>query len=221
LPAEVAVPDNRTLRQAYLDEIAPASLVGRQIKFGKDGRFVTADDSEPIGDDVDFVALPDQTLIGYMRFNGEGESPDRRMGLLYDGYIMPPRATLGDTDVSQWEIGLDGKPADPWQHFIYLVLQRGDTGELFTYTTSSVTGRRAIGNLLRHYDRLQRTHPDMYPCVRLKTGGFNHRDDRVAGSTCRCSPSSGARRRTARPSPTHRRRRTLTTQSRSKGRSRK
>ena len=114
-----------------------------------------------------------------MRFNGEGEPPDRRMGLLYDGYIMPPRATLGDTDVSQWEIGLDGKPADPWQHFIYLVLQRGDTGELFTYTTSSVTGRRAIGNLLRHYDRLQRTHPDMYPCVRLKTGGFNHRDDRV------------------------------------------
>ena len=135
-PADVAVPDNRTLRQAYLDEIAPASLVGRQIKFGKDGCFVTADDSEPIGDDVDFVALPDQTLIGYMRFNGEGEPPDRRMGLLYDGYIMPPRATLGDTDVSQWEIGLDGKPADPWQHFIYLVLQRGDTGELFTYTTS-------------------------------------------------------------------------------------
>ena len=42
-----------------------------------------------------------------------------------------------------------------------------------------MTGRRAIGNLLRHYDRLQRTHPDMYPCVRLKTGGFNHRDDRV------------------------------------------
>lgn len=175
----VAVPDTRTPQQTYLDEIAPASLVGRQIKFGKDGRFVTADDSEPIGEDVDFVALPDQTLIGYMQFNGEGEPPDRRMGLLYDGYIMPPRATLGDTDVSQWEIGLDGKPADPWQHFIYLVLQRGDTGELFTYTTSSVTGRRAIGNLLRHYDRLQRTHPDMYPCVRLKTGGFNHRDDRV------------------------------------------
>ena len=46
-------------------------------------------------------------------------------------------------------------------------------------TTSSVTGRRAVGNLLRHYDRLQKTHPDMYPVVRLKVGGFNHRDPRV------------------------------------------
>jgi len=36
-----------------------------------------------------------------------------------------------------------------------------------------------VGNLLRHYDRLTKTHPDMYPVVRLKAGGFNHRDERV------------------------------------------
>src|SRR5262245_16316182 len=56
---------------------------------------------------------------------------------------------------------------DPWQHHIYLVLQNGATGELFTFATSTDTGRRAAGNLLRHYDRLTRTHPDMYPVVRL------------------------------------------------------
>jgi hypothetical protein len=125
------------------------------------------------------VALADQTLIGYIKFDGDGAPPDRRMGLLYDGFTPPARETLGDLDVAKWELGLDGKPADPWQHFIYLVLQRADTGELFTYTTSSITGRRAVGNLLRHYDRLQKTHPDMYPIIRLKTGGFQHRDDRV------------------------------------------
>ena len=103
---------------------------------------------------------------------------------------MPDRDTLGDPDPSKWEMGLDGKPADPWRHFIYLVLQRGDTAELFTYTTCSVTGRRAIGNLLRHYDRMQRTHPDMYPVVRLKVGGFNHRDERVGWVA-----SAGVRRR--------------------------
>ena len=43
----------------------------------------------------------------------------------------------------------------------------------------SITGRRAIGNLLRHYDRLVKTHPDFYPVIRLKVGGFQHRDDRV------------------------------------------
>ena len=146
----------------------------------------------------------DQTLIGYMQFNGEGEPPDRRMGLLYDGYIMPPRATLGDTDVSQWEIGLDGKPADPWQHFIYLVLQRGDTGELFTYTTSSVTGRRAIGNLLRHYDRHAADASRHYPVVRLKISGSTISDERVGWVTRpvfavvgQCAP------RTARRHPQH------------------
>ena len=101
------------------------------------------------------------------------------MGLLYDGYVMPRRGSLGDTDPAKWELGLDGKPQDPFQHHVYLVLQRGDTQELFTYVTGSLTGRRAVGNLCRHYDRLQRSHPGMYPVIRLKVGGFNHRDERV------------------------------------------
>lgn len=178
----VAVPDNRTEVQRYIDEIAPASIVGRMIKFSKDGKFVTHDDGEAIGDDVDFVALVDQTLIGWIKFNGEGEPPDRVMGLLYEGFEMPARGTLSGLDQSKWEMGLDGKPADPWQHHVYLVLQRGDeTQEMFTFVTSSVTGRRAIGNLIRHYDRMQKTPAtaDTYPIVRLKIGGFQHRDDRV------------------------------------------
>jgi hypothetical protein len=178
-PTSVAVPDSRNDVQRYLDEIAPASIVGRLIKFSKDGKVITNDDGESIGDDVDFIALCDQTLIGYVKFNGEGMPPDRHMGLLYDGFVMPARETLDDTDVAKWEIGLDGKPSDPWQHHVYLVLQRGDTTELFTYAASSLTGRRAIGHLLRHYDRLQKTHADMFPVIRLKVGGFQHRDERV------------------------------------------
>ena len=76
-------------------------------------------------------------------------------------------------------MGLDGKPADPWQHHMYLVLQQADTRELFTFVTSSTTGRRAVGNLLRHYDRLRRSNADEVPVVRLRTGGFKHKDDRV------------------------------------------
>jgi hypothetical protein len=174
-----AVPDKRTPVQSYLDEIAPASIVGRMVKFGKDGTFVTSDDGETIADTIDFVVLADQTLIGFIKFNGEGTPPDRHMGLLYDGWRMPERSTLGDTDVTQWENGLDGKPADPWQHHVYLVLQCVETSELFTFVTSSITGRRAVGNLLRHYDRMVRTNPDEFPVVRLKIGGFQHRDDRV------------------------------------------
>jgi hypothetical protein len=36
----------------------------------------------------------------------------------------------------------------------------------------SKTGRRAVGNLLKHYDRLQVTTPGSYPVVRLKPGGY-------------------------------------------------
>jgi hypothetical protein len=184
LPAkkETAVParlETRTPVQTYLDEIAPASIVGRMIKFSKDGKFVTADDDATIDDEVNFAALCDQTLIGFLKFNGQGEPPDRHMGLLYDGWIMPPRESLGDVDKSKWEIGLSGQPQDPWQHHVYLVLQNVETQELFTYVTSSQTGRRAIGNLLRHYDRVAKTDSSFYPLVRLKVGGFNHRDERV------------------------------------------
>jgi len=175
----VAIPDNRTSVQQYLDEISPATIAGHMVKFNKDGKFVRTDNDDVIDDETDFIAMPDQTLIGWIKFNGEGQPPDRVMGLLYDGFVMPARDTLSDTDQSKWELGLDGRPQDPWQHHVYLVLQHADTKELFTFVTSSITGRKAIGNLLRHYDRTQRGGDDSYPIVRLKVGGFQHRDARV------------------------------------------
>ena len=36
-PTAVAIPDIRTASQAWADEVAPASIVGRLIKFTKDG----------------------------------------------------------------------------------------------------------------------------------------------------------------------------------------
>jgi hypothetical protein len=177
--AAIAAPDTRAAAEKYLDEVAPASIVGRMVKFNKEAQFVTRDDGEPIAKDAEFVALCDQTLIGWVRFNDAGTPPDRVMGLWYDNFAMPPRKTLGDLDQAAWELGLDGKPADPWQHHQYLVLQRAGTAELFTFVTSTETGRRAVGNLLRHFRRMERTMPGELPVVRLTVGGFNHRDPRV------------------------------------------
>jgi hypothetical protein len=101
------------------------------------------------------------------------------MGVLYDGFVMPPRESLDDLNPADWPLGLSGGPEDPWQHQICLVLQTPGTHELFTFATTSKTGRRAIGNLLRHYDRMRKRDADHYPVVRLKTSGFNHRDERI------------------------------------------
>jgi hypothetical protein len=174
----VAVPDTRSNHDRYLDEVAPTGVVGRMIKFSKEGEFITPDDGATISEEVDFIALCDQTQIGWIKFKDDAP-PDRVMGLLYDGFAMPPRESLGDLDQSKWPQGLSGLPDDPWKHQMNLVLQDVNTGALFTFSTTSKTGRRAVGNLLRHNDRLQRTHPDMYPVVRLKKGGFHHKDDRV------------------------------------------
>jgi hypothetical protein len=174
-----AVPDNRNLVQSYLDEVAPVSIVGRMMKFNhKQSNFITTDDEAAIPEDATFIALCDQTMIGWVKFN-ENSPPDRVMGVLYDGFRMPRREELGDTDPSLWATGLDGKPADPWQHHQYLVLQNTATAELFTFVTSSATGRRAVGNLLHHFNRMMRTNGDELPVVKLKVGGFNHKDDRI------------------------------------------
>jgi hypothetical protein len=173
----IATPDARTAIQRWQDDNAPMATVGSRLKFAK-GQYVSEDDSL-IGDDIDFIALVDQMMVGHRRFRGPGEPPDQVIGNPYDGFIAPPRESLGDNDPAQWELGLDGKPVDPWQPTAFVVLQRVDNGEMFTFTTSSVTGRKAVGNLSRHYDRLQKTNPDTYPVVRLKVSGFQHRDQRV------------------------------------------
>ena len=148
--------DNRSAQERYIDEVAPSTIAGQMVKFSKEGKFIISETEEEIGPDQDFVALCDEVLIGYVRFNGEGEPPDRHQGLLYQGFTLPPRGSLGDMDQSQWSLGLDGLPADPWQHQICLVLQDPRSLALYTFVTSSITGRRAVGNLLRHFDRMRR-----------------------------------------------------------------
>ena len=165
-------------RAQYLDEIAPPSLAGRLLKFTREGSFAFADTGEEVSPDEDFVALLGETVVAYIKFH-DGEPPERIGGLLYEGFVLPPRETLGDNDPAKWPIGLSGRPEDPWRHQILIVLKRPSTLELVTFATASKTGRRAIGNLLRHYDRTQRTDPGACPVIRLRPSGFNHTDPRI------------------------------------------
>ena len=178
VPAPVT-PSSVPYRNRYLDEVAPSGLAGRLIKFTKDGVYITVDDEKEVPESAEFILLADDTLIGWIRFNGVGEAPERQMGLLFDGFELPARESLGDLDPAQWDLGLDNQPQDPWLHQHNIVLQNVETNELFTFSTTSKTGRRAVGNLLRHYERMQRTRPDELPVIRLGKGGFQHKDTRV------------------------------------------
>lgn len=164
---------------SYLDSIAPASISGRIVKFdGKRNGYVTSDDGKVLASELEFIALCDQTLVGWVKFNKD-TAPTKVMGLLYAGFKMPSREEMGDNDPRAWQPGLDNKPQDPWQHQIYMVLQETKNAELFTFITSSATGRRAIGSLLRHFERMRRTHPGELPVIKLKVGGYDHKDSRI------------------------------------------
>jgi hypothetical protein len=162
----------------YLAECG-VGMNGTFFKFAKDGKVRKTSDEEEIPEGTEFVVAYDQIQAGWIKFNGKGNPPDRHMGPIFDGYQPPNRESLGDTDQSQWETDLSGKPSDPWRHQMLVPLQHSETGELFVFGTTSLTGRREVGNLIRHCDRLRNKEPDAYPVIKLQVGGFAHRDKRV------------------------------------------
>jgi hypothetical protein len=154
-------------------------MAGTFFKFAKDGKFRKTGDDEEIPEGTTFTVIYDQHVVGWIKFMGKGNQPIRKQGRVFDGFVPAPRAELGDNDPQEWELDLSGKPADPWQLQHLLPLQNVETGELFVFQTTSLTGRRACDSLVEMCGRMSRNEPDVYPVIKLRVGGFNHRDDRV------------------------------------------
>jgi hypothetical protein len=154
-------------------------MTGTFFKFGKDGRFCKSIDDEEIPEGTEFVVIYDQVQAGFIKFMGKGNPPVRKQGAIFSGFVPPPRSELGDEDQSEWDTDLSGKPADPWQFQLLIPMQNVETGELFVFQTTSLTGRRAGDNLIGLCGRMERNEPDYYPVIKLRISGFNHRDERV------------------------------------------
>jgi len=171
-PATTAI-DARTPAEVYADEICPTAIVGQLAKFdGKVGKFLIIETGEDISN-RELVALVDETLAGFIRFNGDGQLPDRVQGQPYKGWRKPKRETLGDNDPAQWPIGpLSGKAEDPWIEQANLVLVDPTTRAFFTFATTSKTGLSGVGALLQHYNRMLKHDADSYPIVKLAPSGY-------------------------------------------------
>jgi hypothetical protein len=175
-PTTVAMPDNRTAAEVYVDDFSPSFLPGPLVRFdGKAGQFVLASSGDALDPMKRYIArLPDM-WVGWIKFNGEGEPPSRVGGLLYDGYVMPPREALADTDESEWPLGLDDQPTDPWLHQQLIPIQDAGTWEILCFGTTSPTGRTAVGALLRAYNRSRRANPNEVPIIQLVPSSYQHR----------------------------------------------
>ena len=103
----------------------------------------------------------------------------------------PPAGGTGRRRQALWERNLSGQPDDPWKCQILLPLQDVETGELYVFGTTSITGRKSVGNLIAECERMQRREPDNYPRVKLAVSGYTHRDERVGWVTTPAFPVVG------------------------------
>jgi hypothetical protein len=87
-----AIPSNAV--DTYLNEHCGGGS-GVLFKFAKDQRFRRVDDGEEIPLGTQFTVVYDQ-MVGWIKFNGKGEPPERKMGALFQGFLPPPREELGD-----------------------------------------------------------------------------------------------------------------------------
>ena len=156
---------------AYADAIAPRSIVGTLLKFSK-GDYLAGEEGKVIAPGTRLTANVDELLAGLIKWQ-DGKPVEQRMIRVADGVPPAKRNDLGDMDKSLWGTDEKGEPKDPWQPTNYLPLMDAD-GNLFTFTSSSHGGLRAVGELVRRYAWHRMNNPDVHPIVALGVGSYKH-----------------------------------------------
>jgi hypothetical protein len=148
-----------------------AALCGYLLRYNK-GDFLFGPDNVllPIGTCV--VALMDTTKHGWQCWQN-GQLTYSRMDLVVERFSPVKREDLGDRDESKWEVGSNGLPRDPWQFTNTIVLISPESGDVFTFTTSSRGGILTLADLRQVHGR-SICHSGRYPIVSLDSSSYLH-----------------------------------------------
>ena len=153
----------------WLEAAAEAgSEFGKILKFVK-GEWQVGEDT--VAEGTEFIAYIDELARAWIKFEDQSVT-DRRIVKIAMGH-PPARKELGDTDASDWEVGEDGKPRDPWvmQWLLPMSLVSAES-DLTVFATSSKGGIGAIGTLCQVYGRSPRN--GLLPIVALKCASYKH-----------------------------------------------
>src|SRR5262245_46453464 len=108
---------------SFMDEVSSGG--GKKvIRFeGRAGTFGVRG-SEDTFNNHEFIAEGNGAKGGYIKFGGKGQAPERHLGSVFPKDEAPLRASLGDTDKSQWPKAKFGgdEPEDPWTQVIEIPL---------------------------------------------------------------------------------------------------
>lgn len=157
---------------AYADAIAPRNIVGTLLKFSK-GDYLAGEEAAPVPTGTVMTANVRELLVRYVLW-ADNKPAEQIMFRVADGKPVPKRNELGHTDQDKWEVDSRGERRDPWQFTNYLPLL-AESGELFTFTTSSRGGISAIGELCRRYSQHHKRHPNVLPMIALDVDSYQHK----------------------------------------------
>jgi hypothetical protein len=144
------------------EENAGNYIQGDSIKF-RDGRFYIGKEGRAAPDGMR-LAVTDLRECWVRWENGRPAQHIERS----PGTPRIKREELGYPDETEWEVGIDGRPQDPWQDARYLYLVDPKTAAIYTFTTATWGGRSAVAQLGDQIARAQRAHPGALPIVKLK-----------------------------------------------------
>jgi hypothetical protein len=159
--------------EKYGEAATARNVTGRLLRFTKFGEYRAGQDEQEIPRGTALVAYMATLAVGYVRWE-DSRPAEIIMGPVGEGFVPPPRAELGHLDEDKWETFEDGRPRDPWQLSNSLVLIELESGEFYTFSTSSKGGLGAIGELSKIYGKHIRQKPDEMPCVELDVGSYQH-----------------------------------------------
>ena len=144
---------------------AAGGPAGRRLKFRKGTYFV---DGNEIRTGSEAVAFIDQMARQWIKIKA-GDVVERRIYKFASPEPCPERGELDDLDPKAWtEMGLDGKPKDPWFLSWVLPVEDLETAELWIFYTQSVGGIRALRELAETWYRTRRK--GALPIIALRVG---------------------------------------------------
>jgi hypothetical protein len=168
----------RNAYQQVKTETQATNIEGLLLRFTKQGDWIAGpvDKEIEIPEGTEMIVGMNVFVRGWQKW--EGNKPtESRMGLVSEGYQPSLREDLGDLDKAQWEeIGDPPQRRDPWQEtYMCLMLDR-KTEQVYTFSTSSKSGRTAIGEVSGAYgDRIQDGEDaDEMPIVSLESSSYKH-----------------------------------------------
>ena len=165
----------------FAQSISRSRIIGKLLKFTKHGDWIAGEAGEEMPDDARLIIHMGDMQEGWQKWE-EGRPTEQRMSFVRDRRPgqsnVPNRQELGDTDHAAWELGLDGRPRDPWM-FTFMFNLMDEHGQLYTFSNGSDGTKSALKILNENYAVVYRHKPDDFPIVTLGKSGYNHKNKQI------------------------------------------